>query len=295
MLLIFKELLRKQGYEDTPVKFQRLLAPCVSGVQDGHPLLNCLLSVQDNLDCLLRRSLGGGSICSYLSAQRVQTAAEGAQIFTGTSCSALMSSTDNTIETSQSFSTTGKRLAHILDKVGFKRGRGRMQELHTLIKARRPDLFLDVSFNTIRSWFRDHAPHVQKIEAIVHILHEQYRFEHDLDLISAWWKLGGFYPFVNKPDGKPPTVPAHGQDQAKSNAESPVDKFVSEDPVFISQIILLIDEMREQLDIALTTSQSAVISGRIIAFCTKNQLDIESEHLKEQISRMLHLAEDGLI
>lgn len=208
-----------------------------------------------------------------------------------------MSSTENTIEASQSFSTTGKRLAHILDKAGFKRGRGRMQELHALIKARRPDLFADVSFNTIRSWFRDHAPHVQKIEAIVHILHEDYRFEHDLDLISAWWKLGGFYPFANTPDSKPPTVPAQGQDQEQgtSDAESPVDKFVSEDPVFISQIILLIDEMREQLDIALTTSQSAIISGRIIAFCTKNQLDIDSEHLKEQISRMLHLAEDGLI
>lgn len=206
-----------------------------------------------------------------------------------------MSSIDNTVEKSPSFSTTGKRLAHILDKAGFKRGRGRMQELHNLIKAKRPDLFLDVSFNTIRSWFRDHAPHVQKIEAIIDILHKQYRFEHDTDLISAWWKLGGYYPFVNKSVSRLPEAPTHELDHAISDSKSAISISGAEDPVFISQIILLIDEMREQLNIDLTTSQSAIISGRIIAFCTKNRLDIKSDHLKEQISRMLHLAEDGLI
>lgn len=198
-----------------------------------------------------------------------------------------MGSTDKTTAAPQSFDTTGKRLAHILDKAGFRRGRGRMQELHELLMARRPDLFADVSFNTIRSWFRDHAPHVHKIEAIVQILHDQYRFEHDLDLITSWWKLGGFYPFTESPAAAP----------AKTGeaSDATFEHYVSEDPLFISQIIILIEQMREELGVELSTSQSAVIAGRVIAFCTKNQLDIDSEHLKEQISRMLHLARDGLV
>lgn len=101
---------------------------------------------------------------------------------------------------------SGDRLAHILDQVGFKEGRGRVADFHHYLINQENEAFSDLKYTTVRSWFKDHTPPMQKISAIVDSLHEQYQFHHNLSQIKTWWKVGGFYPFVNIDGDRTPTL-----------------------------------------------------------------------------------------
>ena len=93
------------------------------------------------------------------------------------------------------FDTPGERLNHILDQIGFKKGRGRVTEFQAYLTSAAPDNFSDLKYSTVRSWFQYHAPPMRKIDVIIQLLQNDYPFQNDISQIKTWWKVGGYYPF----------------------------------------------------------------------------------------------------
>lgn len=120
----------------------------------------------------------------------------------------------------EEFSSRGERLSHILDKIGFKEGRGRVADFRTFLVSKKPDVFEDLKYTTVRAWFQDSAPPMVKVDVIIDALVENYQFHHglDLSLIKTWWKAGGYYPFVDSEGDKIPSIPEL-QQEAKNNED----------------------------------------------------------------------------
>lgn len=96
------------------------------------------------------------------------------------------------------FQKTGTRFRHLLDAIGFKEGRGRINDFQEFLQKNLPDVFGDVPYTTVRSWFKDHSPPMKKVELIVETLDKEYSIDYDLQKIKLWWKTGGSYPFTNE-------------------------------------------------------------------------------------------------
>jgi len=105
----------------------------------------------------------------------------------------------NEISTQQTnnMEESGERLGHILDQIGFRLGRGRIDDFHKFLVDKRPDLFGELKYTTVRSWFHNSAPPMVRVVAVIDALETEYRIQYDLSQIKTWWKVGGFYPFVN--------------------------------------------------------------------------------------------------
>lgn len=93
------------------------------------------------------------------------------------------------------FVSSGERLAHILDQICFKHGRGRINDFHAYLIGKLPEVFGDLKYTTVRSWFHESAPPMKKVDAIIGTLQEDYPFLYDISQIKTWWKVGGYYPF----------------------------------------------------------------------------------------------------
>jgi hypothetical protein len=93
------------------------------------------------------------------------------------------------------YDSPGSRFSHILDKAGFKRGRGRVIDLQHYLIETCPKYFHGLKYTTVRAWFQHHAPPMQKMDAIMDALQLSYQFSHDISHIKTWWKAGGYYPF----------------------------------------------------------------------------------------------------
>lgn len=106
----------------------------------------------------------------------------------------------------EAFESPGDRLNHILDQIGFKQGRGRVADFQIYLTETSPDLFSDLKYTTVRSWFQDHAPPMRKIDAIIQALQKEYPFHHDISQVKTWWKVGGFYPFISNTGEPTPTI-----------------------------------------------------------------------------------------
>lgn len=104
------------------------------------------------------------------------------------------------------YQTTGERLNHLLDQIGFKSGRGRMAAFQTFLSEQEPEVFSDLKYTTVRSWFQDHAPPMKKVDVVMQALEKEYVFRNDVAQIKTWWKLGGFYPFVDEKGHVKPTA-----------------------------------------------------------------------------------------
>lgn len=89
----------------------------------------------------------------------------------------------------------GGRLAHILDRIGFFQGRGRMKLLHEILVSNDKYDFSDLKNTTVRAWFHQNAPSMRHINAILDILSGDYEFKDEIEHIAVWWKVGGHYPF----------------------------------------------------------------------------------------------------
>jgi hypothetical protein len=96
------------------------------------------------------------------------------------------------------FCAPGGRLGHLLDRIGFKAGHGRINEFRAYLVAASPDVFSDLKYSTVRGWFQDSSPPMRKIDAIVAALQLQYKFPVGVPSshIKTWWKVGGAYPFA---------------------------------------------------------------------------------------------------
>jgi hypothetical protein len=93
------------------------------------------------------------------------------------------------------FETPGARLNHLLTKIGFKEGRGRVADFHQYLIDTKPNDFADLKYTTVRSWFADHSPVMRKITVIIESLKENYNFNYNQISLKTWWKVGGQYPF----------------------------------------------------------------------------------------------------
>lgn len=96
----------------------------------------------------------------------------------------------------------GERLAHILDQIGFKHGRGRIDDLHKFLVEKRPDVYADLKYTTVRSWFHNSAPPMKKIDIIIEALQNDYVIQYNISQIKTWWKVGGYYPFATAIDSE---------------------------------------------------------------------------------------------
>ena len=109
--------------------------------------------------------------------------------------------TESSPNNDELFETTGNRLSHILNQIGFKHGRGRIQDLQSYLIDIKPEIFSDLKYTTVRSWFHDSAPPMKKVDVIIEALQNDYLFQNDISQIKTWWKVGGYYPFSH--DSKP--------------------------------------------------------------------------------------------
>lgn len=95
----------------------------------------------------------------------------------------------------QSFDSPGSRLSHLLDWIGFKEQRGKMQDFYQYLRDKDPENFGDLSYSTVRGWFSLYSPSIKKIAFIVDALKQNYQIPCDEKHLKTWWKLGGIYPF----------------------------------------------------------------------------------------------------
>lgn len=99
------------------------------------------------------------------------------------------------------FEQPGDRLNHLLDKIGFKNGRGRVAEFHSYLCEKMPSVFSDLKYTAVRGWFNKAAPPMRKIDAAMQALQMDYQISYDISQIKTWWKLGGYYPFTEESIG----------------------------------------------------------------------------------------------
>jgi len=59
---------------------------------------------------------------------------------------------------------------------------------------------------------------MRKIDAAIQALQLEYKFRNDISQIKTWWKVGGFYPFVNKSGDTTPSI-TDLQQEVKDNEE----------------------------------------------------------------------------
>lgn len=97
----------------------------------------------------------------------------------------------------------GDRLNYLLDQIGFISGRGRVVAFQNYLIENAADMFEDLKYTTVRSWFQEHAPPMRKIDSIIEALQLNYPFDVDKTSLKTWWKLGGEPPFAtnNPKDG----------------------------------------------------------------------------------------------
>lgn len=101
----------------------------------------------------------------------------------------------NNVTETKYFKKPGERLNHILDKINFKKGRGRVSEFQEYLTNQSPEWFSEIKYTTVRSWFSEHAPPMNKINAAIEALNKNNEIPYDLSYIKTWWKVGGHYPF----------------------------------------------------------------------------------------------------
>jgi len=107
---------------------------------------------------------------------------------------------------SKIYTEAGQRLNHLLDQIGFKEERGRVAFFQKYLIERKPEVFFGLNYNTVRSWFNNSSPAMVKIDVIISALQESYQFNHNIPQIKTWWKVGGYYPFINGDGSASPTI-----------------------------------------------------------------------------------------
>lgn len=158
-------------------------------------------------------------------------------------------------EKQKSFKSPGDRLEHLLSQIGFQTDRGIITDLHTYLTTSDPIHFSNLSYGTVRGWFADNAPPMKRIDLIIDALQKQYAFDFDLVHIKTWWKVGGFYPFIE-------TVPK--EELAKLDSEARLKR---EKTAFVIM--------------ALVTEESGVAFDSLSADELKSISDVANQFVKD--------------
>ncbi|MFK5893940.1 MAG: hypothetical protein QM504_12030 [Pseudomonadota bacterium] len=196
-------------------------------------------------------------------------------------------------ETSISYKTKGQRLSHILDVAGFKHGHGRMSEFQVYLASKRSEVFHNLKYTTVKAWFSDSSPPMDKISLIIDTLSKDYKFDNDLNFeqVKSWWKVGGYYPFTKEKNTN--------QKRVSNNEIDLMQAIKRVDSVYVGQVHLLIYQIASELDINLTHDIERNVLGsvftKVVTYCQENTLEIDSPELKELIKSILHLAKENLL
>lgn len=186
------------------------------------------------------------------------------------------------------FETDGQRLTHILDKVGFRQGHGRMKELVSYLDISFPG----IKYTTVRSWFHDHSPPLAKIETILRALDKDYPLNGEIKLVATWWKAGGHYPF-EEAESKPSSRATGEMSSQPQRYEESVDS------LFVGQVYLLVYQKASEMDIDVNIDiDRDVLKGifdKILNHCKDKDISVESAELGSVITSLLHLAKQGLM
>ena len=115
---------------------------------------------------------------------------------------------NNCNEARHTFEHAGERLDHILEIVNFASGRGRVNKLYELLKESSPDVFGDIKYSTVKSWFQGKTPPIKKLQEALHCLTKEHPIPApaDFNLVMNWWKMGGPYPFDVNPDNEDSSI-----------------------------------------------------------------------------------------
>ncbi|MFK5894386.1 MAG: hypothetical protein QM504_14280 [Pseudomonadota bacterium] len=191
------------------------------------------------------------------------------------------------------YETKGQRLAYILDVVGFWSGRGRMSEFHSFLIKNNPDKLQNLKYSTVKAWFGDNAPSMDKISLIIDSINENYKFTHklDLNLVKNWWKIGGYFPFQPAKDSNKKSACNDGIDL--------VQAIKKVDSVYVGQVHLLIYQTASELGINLTHDIKRDVLehvfSKVVFHCQSNNIEIDSPELRELIVSILRLAKEDLL
>lgn len=179
----------------------------------------------------------------------------------------------------ESFAESGQRLNHLLDQIGFKEERGRVAFFQKYLIERKPETFAGLNYNTVRSWFKNSSPSMIKIDVIISALQESYSFNHNIPQIKTWWKVGGYYPFV---DGSGTASPTIHDLQKKNEADREKAQFI---------VMSLVTEVAGDSFSSLTGEELVQLKDSAIKmnddFADPFKTDCPSEYLKIAIQNEL--------
>lgn len=101
-----------------------------------------------------------------------------------------------------------------------------------------------------------------------------------------------FYPAAERGETSPAVHSAE-------NSDLDIYNCLREDPIYTSQLILLIDQLARDMAVEFVSPDAKqrlhLIHARIARYCAKNKPDIHAEKLKEMIESMLRLEKEGLL
>lgn len=137
----------------------------------------------------------------------------------------------------EGFDSPGSRLSHLLDRIGFKEQRGKMQDFYRYLQDRDPKNFGDLSYSTVRGWFSIYSPSIKKIAFIVDALKQTYPIPCDEKHLKTWWKLGGIYPFYLSEGEGAPNQEDHELDveETRNKLRYQIMRLISEEDGSLSQ------------------------------------------------------------
>ncbi len=217
---------------------------------------------------------------------------------------------DVSAESVDVFPTKGTRLHHILDKISFKGGRGRITDLQFLLGETFPDEFGDLKYQTIKGWFGKNLPDTEKIDLIIDaLIKNNYVFLWNISSVKYWWMTGVDYPFQTPLVKTEDSVNAIRTDPvlvakvilASQNLrdiilETPfISAAVLDNSILTAKTILAVEEARITNNCSLSKEQRALINDRILGFCITNNFQPNSKQAIDAIDKILSLVIDGII
>lgn len=191
----------------------------------------------------------------------------------------------------------GKRLAKILDHVGFPGGRGRVVEFQRFLMAGNPDIFSELKYTTVRGWFRDNCPKSSVMEAILVALMSNYGQIGDIKLTKAWWRLGGDCPLTK-------VIDKNGHKNIKNTENKDISNTFFEmieniNSVYVAQIYLLVYQLAATAKINIASDippdASIQVFNKILQYCKEKQPEVDDPDLKNLVLSLLRLAKEGLL
>jgi len=175
--------------------------------------------------------------------------------------------------------TTGQRLSHLLDVIGFPSGHGRVNCFHNHLKTNCPHKFGDISYSTVRAWFGNNSPPLEKLIEVLTCIDKSFSIPIEVGLAASWIKAGGINPL--------------------ESGVVATDKTIEEDIDFkrIGQTYIKVLSVAEKLGVnieGLENNPSNKITKSVLEFMSTHP-DASDEDVAKVIESMIYLAQKKLL